>query len=228
MSDNFSDEIELEEDFSEEEEDEETDGNLVSDTFYIQQGQIKPVKRFPLAFTVCDNLPPIIVEGFTLAWTKAASLNFADIQKGTNVKNLPYASFRGFLEVVLKNAARIEPDVSLTKFALNNAKRGSEPEPFVYLNGGNEEDINQMLRPIINDWFTNYLRPFAKKEDISTNILDRLQDLQERGELLKISPFKSQVFPWNWSKQTGTTQPKDLTDKYAYRAIVDYVARQIA
>ncbi|MEH2466298.1 RNaseH domain-containing protein [Nostoc sp.] len=62
----------------------------------------------------------------------------------------------------------------------------------------------------------------------STNIIDRLQYLQERGELLKISPFKSQVFPWNWSKQTGTTQPKDLTDKHAYRAIVDYVARQIA
>lgn len=41
MSDKFYDEIELEEDLSEEEEDEETDGNLVSDTFYIQQGQIK-------------------------------------------------------------------------------------------------------------------------------------------------------------------------------------------
>ncbi|MBD2522108.1 RNaseH domain-containing protein [Nostoc sp. FACHB-133] len=228
MSDNFSDEIELEEDLSEEEEDEETDDNLVSDKFYIQQGQIKPVKRFTQAFTVPDDLRPIIIEGFTLAWTKAASLDFADIQKVTNVKNLPYASFRGFLEVVLKNAARIEPDVGLTKFVLNNAKRGSEPEPFVYLNCGNEEDINQMLRPIINDWLTNHLRPFAKKEDISTNIIDRLQDLQERGELLKISPFKSQVFPWNWSKQTGTTQPKDLTDKYAYRAIVDYVARQIA
>lgn len=119
MSDNFSDEIELEEDYYEEEEDEETDGNLVSDKFYIQQGQIKPVKRFTQAFTVPDNLRPIIVEGFTLAWTKAASLDFADIQKGINIKNLPYASFRGFLEVVLKNAARIEPDVGLTKFALN-------------------------------------------------------------------------------------------------------------
>ncbi|MEH2234247.1 MAG: RNaseH domain-containing protein [Nostoc sp.] len=228
MSDNFSDEIELEENYSEAEEDEETDGNLVSDTFYIQQGQIKLVKRFTQAFTVPDDLRPIIIEGFTLGWTKAASLDFADIQKGTNLKNLPYASFRAFIEVVLKNAARIEPDVGLTKFALNNAKRGSEPEPFVYLTGGNEEEINQVLRPIINDWFANYLRPFVIKEDISTDIIDRLQDLQEKGELLKISPFKSQVFPWNWSKQTGTTQPKDLTDKYAYRAIVDYVARQIA
>ena len=228
MSDNFSDEIELEEDYSEEEEDEETDGNLVSDTFYIQQGQIKLVKRFTQAFTVPDNVPAIIVEGFTLAWTKAAMLDFADIQKGTNVKNLPYASFRVFLEVVLKDAARIESEVGFTNFAFYNAKSGGEPEPFVYLSGGNEKEINQVLRPIINDWFANYLRPFVIKEDISTDIIDRLQDLQERGELLKISPFKSQVFPCNWSKQTGTTQPKDLTDKYAYRAIVDYVARQIA
>ncbi|MHC5773506.1 RNaseH domain-containing protein [Nostoc sp.] len=222
MSDNFSDEMELEED-----EDEETDGNLVSD-IYIQQGEIKFVERFTQAFTVHDNLRPIIVEGFTLAWTKAAMLDFADIQKGTNVKNLPYASFRGFLEVVLKDAARIEPEVGFTKSAFYNAKTGGEPEPFVYLTGGNEEEINQVLRPIINDWFANYLRPFVIKEDISTDIIDRLQDLQEREELLKISPFKSQVFPWNWSKQTDTTQPTDPTDKYAYRAIVDYVARKIA
>ncbi|MBN3895216.1 MAG: DUF3893 domain-containing protein [Nostoc sp. NOS(2021)] len=228
MSDNFSDEIELEEDLSEEDEDEETDGNLVSDPFYIQQGEIKFVKTFTQAFTVPDNLRPIIVEGFTLAWTKAAMLDFADLQKVTNVKNLPYASLRGFLEVVLKYAARIEPDIGFTKFAFDNAKSGGEPEPFVYLTGGNEEEINQVLRPIINDWFANYLRPFVIKEDISTDIIDRLQDLQERGELLKISPFKSQVFPWNWSKQTGTTQPKDPKDKYAYRAILDYVARQIA
>ncbi|MEH2285023.1 MAG: RNaseH domain-containing protein [Nostoc sp.] len=225
MTDNFDNDMELEEDSSE---DEETDGNLVSDIFYIQQGEIKLIKQFPLAFTVPDDLCPIIVEGFTLAWTKAAMLDFADIQKVTNVKNFPYASLRGFLEVVLKDAARIEPEVGFTKSAFYNAKTGGEIKPFVYLTGGNEEEINQVLRPIINDWFANYLRPFVIKEDISTDIIDRLQDLQERGELLKISPFKSQVFPWNWSKQTDTTQPKDPKDKYAYRAIVDYVARQIA
>ncbi|MBG1258007.1 pPIWI_RE module domain-containing protein [Nostoc commune] len=226
MNDNFDNEMELEEDFFEE--DEETDGNLVSENFYIQQGNPKLIKQFPLAFTVPDDLRPIIVEGSTLTWTKAGLLCFADILQGTKVKNLPYASLRGFLEVVLKDAARIEPDVSLTKFAFYNAKSGGEPEPFVYLTGGNEKEINQVLRPIINDWFANYLRLFVIKEDISTDIIDRLQDLQERGELLKVSPFKSQVFPWNWSKQTDTTQPKDPTDKYAYRAIVDYVARQIA
>lgn len=210
MTDNFDNEMELEEDFFEEEEDEETDGNLVSENFYIQQGNPKLIKQFPLAFTVPDNLPPVIVEGFTLTWTKAALLDFADIQKGANVKNLPYASLRGFLQVLLKDAARIEPEVGLSKFALNYAKSDSVPEPFVYLNSGNQEEINKVLRPIINDWLTIYLRPFAKEEDISIEIIERLEDLRERGELIKISPFKSQVLPWGSDEKTGTTQPKSV------------------
>ncbi|OYD92654.1 hypothetical protein CDG76_24450 [Nostoc sp. 'Peltigera membranacea cyanobiont' 210A] len=225
MTDNFDNEMELEEDFFEEEEEQETDGSLVSDTFYIQQGQIKPIKQFPLAFTVPDKLPPIIVEGLKLSWTKASLLSFTEIQKGANVKNLPYASLRGFLQVVLKDAARIEPEVGLSKFALNYAKSDSVPEPFVYLNSGNQEEINKVLRPIINDWLTIYLRPFAKEEDISIEIIERLEDLRERGELIKISPFKSQILPWGSDEKTGTTQPKD---KYAYRMLADYAARQIA
>jgi hypothetical protein len=61
MTDNFDNEMELEEDFFEEEEEQETDGSLVSNTFYIQHGQIQLIKQFPLAFTVPDNLRPIIV-----------------------------------------------------------------------------------------------------------------------------------------------------------------------
>ncbi|MFS0519289.1 pPIWI_RE module domain-containing protein [Nostoc sp. UIC 10607] len=225
MTDNFDNEMELEEDFFEEEEEQETDGSLVSHTFYIQQGQIKPIKQFTLAFTVPDKLPPIIVEGLTLSWTKASLLSFAEIQKGANVKNLPYASLRGFLQVVLKDAARIEPEVGLSKGAFYHANRGDEPEPFVYLTDGDEEEINKVLRPIINDWFINYLKPFVKKEDISIGIIERLEDLREIGELIKISPFKSQVLPWGSDEKTGTTQPKD---KYAYRMLADYAARQIA
>ena len=225
MINNFDDEIELEENLLSEEEDEETEGSLVSDKFYIQQGAIKPIAKFPLAFTVPDKLSPIIVEGYTLTWTKAGLQCFAEIQQGANVKNLPYGSLRNFLQVVLKDATRIEPEVGLSKGAFYHANKRDEPEPFVYLTSGNEEEINKVLRPIINDWFTNYLKPFAEKEDISIKIIDRLEDLQERGELIKVSPFKSQVLPWGWNTETNTTQPKD---KYAYRMLADYVARQIA
>ncbi|OCQ94180.1 hypothetical protein BCD64_05270 [Nostoc sp. MBR 210] len=225
MINNFDDEIELVQNLFAEEEYEENKGNLVADKFYIQQGAIKSLKEFPLAFTVPDQLSPIIVEGCTLTWTKPALQCFGEIQQGANVKNLPYGSLRNFLQVVLKDAARIEPEIGLSKYALNSAKGNNLPEPFVYFNGGNEEEINRMLRPIINDWLINYLKPFAEKEDISIGIIERLEDLQETGELIKISAFKSQVLPWAWNKETDTTQPKD---KYAYRMLADYVARQIA
>ncbi|WP_414578074.1 RNaseH domain-containing protein [Anabaena sp. CCY 9402-a] len=225
MMNNFDNEIKFEEDLLAEEEDEETEGDFVSDTLYIQPGAIKPIAKFPLAFTVPDKLRPIIVEGYTLTWTKPALQCFGEIQKGANVKNVPYGSLRNFLQVVLKDAARIEPEVGLSKYALNYAKGDKLPEPFVYFTGGNEEKINRMLRPIINDWLTNYLKPFAEKEDISIEIINRLEDLQEKVDLIKVSPFKSQVLPWTWDKETDTTQPKD---KYAYRMLADYVARQIA
>ncbi|MBD2499540.1 RNaseH domain-containing protein [Anabaena azotica] len=227
MINDFDNEIELEEDLLAEEEDEETEGDFVSDTLYIQQGAIKSIAKFPLAFTVPDKLPPIIVEGFTLTWTKPALQCFGKIQQGANVKNIPYGSLRNFLQVVLKDATRIEPEIGLSKYALNYAKYAvnAVPEPFVYITGGNEEEINRILRPIINDWLTNYLKPFAEKEDISIDIIESLKDLQERGELITVSPFKSQVLPWAWNKETDTTQPKD---KYAYRMLADYVARQIA
>uniref|UniRef100_UPI0039C71204 pPIWI_RE module domain-containing protein n=1 Tax=Nostoc sp. CCY0012 TaxID=1056123 RepID=UPI0039C71204 len=225
MMNNFDNEIELEEDLFAEEEDEETEGDFVSDTLYIQQGQIKSIEKFPLAFTVPDKLPPIIVEGYTLTWTKAALQCFGEIQQAANVKNVPYGSLRNFLQIVLKDAARIEPEVGLSKYALYCAKGEKPPEPFAYLTGGNEKEINRMLRPIINDWLTNYLKPFTEKEDISIKIIDRLEDFQESGKLIKVSPFKSQVLPWTWDKETDTTQPKD---KYAYRMLADYVAREIA
>ncbi|BAY33739.1 hypothetical protein NIES2107_56410 [Nostoc carneum NIES-2107] len=225
MINNFDNEIELEEDLFAEEEEEETEGDLVSDTLYIQPGASKSIAKFPLAFSVPDKLPPIIVEGCTLTWTKPALQCFGEIQQGANVKNLPYGSLRNFLQIVLKDAARIEPEIGLSKSAFYHANKGDEPEPFVYITGGNEEEINRMLRPIIDDWLTNYLKPFAEKEDISIGIIERLEDLQETGELIKVSAFKSQVLPWGWNSKTDTTQPKD---KYAYRMLADYVARQLA
>jgi hypothetical protein len=245
MSNSFSDNFELNEaslplgvDLSEVDdeslmldEDEIAEVTSLSETFYIPLSRVpKLIKRYPLAFTVPDNLSTVLVEGFTLTWTKKSLATFAELLKvipsheSFNVKNIPYASLRGLLEVGLNNAARIQSNLGLNKYALNS-KNLKEPEPFAYLNGGTEEEIKKVIRSILNDWVTNYVKPFAVKEQVLPEVIDRLEDLLEEEELLKISSFKSHTLPWDWSKETGTTQPKD---KHAYRMLADFVARQIA
>ncbi len=231
MSSNFYDDFELNEDSSELDEeslmldeDELTEITSLSKTFYIPLStQPKLLERVPLAFTVPENLSPVVEDGFTLAWTKKSLATLAEIQK-VDVKNLPYASLRGLLEVGLKNVERIQSNLGLSKYALN-AKNPSDPEPFAYLNGGSEEEVKKALSQILNDWITNFLKPFADKEKVLPEIFERLEDFLEEGELVKISPFKSHTLPWGWSEETGTTQPKD---KHAYRMLADFVARQIA
>ncbi len=231
MSSDFYDDFELNEDSSELDEkslmldeDELTEITSLSKTFYIPLStQPKFLERVPLAFTVPENLSPVVEEGFTLAWTKKSLATLAEIQK-VDVKNLPYASLQGLLEVGLKNAERIQSNLGLSKYALN-AKKNSDPEPFAYLNGGSEEEVKKALSQILNDWITNFLKPFADKEKVLPEIFERLEDFLEEGELVKISPFKSHTLPWGWSEETGTTQAKD---KHAYRMLADFVARQIA
>ena len=194
----------------------------------------KKIKSVPLAFTVPDNLPPAIVTGVTLAWTKSALRELGEIQKATRspgrvlrrsrskapIKELPYASLRGILQVGLKKAERIEPHVGLKRSILNN----TEPQPFAYLSDTDEVTVQKVLRPILNEWLTKELRPFASKAGASEDSIDRLEDFLEKGQLLTIAPFKYRVLPWPWNKETGTTQGKN----YAYYSLVDYAVRRLA
>jgi hypothetical protein len=177
---------------------------------------------------VPDNIEPVTVKGLTLAWTKSALHELSAIQKAisngdSTIKNLPYKSLRGLLEVGLDNAERIQSNLGFSNYALN-PKNVNEPELFAYLNSESTEDIQKALRPIINEWIINYLKPFAEKEEGLLEVIDSLEDLHERKELLKITALKSQVLPWKWSAATGTTQGKNDD----YRALVDYAARAIA
>lgn len=220
MNDEIFDEIESDDDA-------ETEATLLSDTLYIPLAN-KSLKEIPLAFTVPDNIAPVTVKGLTLAWNKLALREFSSIQKATckgdsTSKNLPYASLRGLLEVGLNDVARINYDLGLSAFDLSG-KTGSDPNPFIYINGDTKEDIRKALRPILNEWITGFIRPFAKQEDVPSEVTDRLEDLYDRGELLTINLLESQVLPWKWSKDTGTTLGKN----YDFQVLVDYVARAIA
>ncbi|MEK0188428.1 pPIWI_RE module domain-containing protein, partial [Microcoleus anatoxicus] len=205
-----------------------TEATVFSDTLYIPLTN-KSLKEIPLAFTVPDNIDPVTVKGLTLAWTKSALHELSTIQKAickddSTIKNLPYASLRGLLEVGLDNAERIQSNLGFSNYSLNS-KSVNEPEPFAYLNCENIEDIQKALRPIINEWIINSLKPFAEKEDGLSEVIDRLQDLHKRKELLTITLSESQILPWKWSAETGTTQARKNDD---YRALVDYAARAIA
>jgi hypothetical protein len=222
MNDEIFDEIESDDD-------EETEATVLSDTLYIPLGKPKSLKEIPLAFTVPDNIEPVTVKGLTLAWTKSALHELATIQKAackgdSASKNLPYSSLLGLLEVGLDSAARIQSNVGLSLFSLNS-KSVKEPEPFAYLNSESTQDIQKALRPIINEWITNFLKPFSEKEDGLLEVIDRLEDLHDRKELLTITPSESQVLPWKWSEATGTAQARKT---YDYRVLVDYAARAIA
>ncbi|AFZ05355.1 hypothetical protein Osc7112_0768 [Oscillatoria nigro-viridis PCC 7112] len=222
MNDEIFDEIESDDD-------EETEATVLSDTLYIPLGKPKSLKEIPLAFTVPDNIEPVTVKGLTLGWTKAALHELSTIQKAackgdSASKNLPYSSLLGLLEVGLDSAARIQSNLGLSLFSLNS-KSVKEPEPFAYLNSESTQDIQKALRPIINEWITNFLKPFAEKEEGLLEVIDRLEDLHDRKELLTITPSESQVLPWKWSEATGTAQARKT---YDYRVLVDYAARAIA
>src|SRR6476661_1470127 len=222
MNDEIFDEIESDDD-------EETEATVFSDTLYIPLGRPKSLKEIPLAFTVPDNIEPVTVKGLTLAWTKFALHELSTIQKAackgdSASKNLPYSSLLGLLEVGLDCAARIQSSVGLSLFSLNS-KSVKEPEPFAYLNSESTQDIQKALRPIINEWITNFLKPFAEKEDGLLEVIDCLEDLHDRKELLTITPSESQVLPWKWNQNTGTTKH---SNNYDYRVLVDYAARAIA
>ncbi|NER96439.1 MAG: RNAseH domain-containing protein [Symploca sp. SIO1B1] len=197
--------------------------------YYIQLAN-KKVKSVPLAFTVPDDLEPVKITGLTIAWTKSALREFGEIQKATRsegrsqIKELPYASLRGLLQVGLENAVRIEPHVGLQRRHLHT-RSDRTPQPFTYLTDTNENTVKKALRSIWNNWITNYLRPFATREHVPENLLEHLEDLQEEGQLLTISLFQSEVLPWSWNQETGTTKPQDI---YAYSRLVDYIARLIA
>lgn len=63
---------------------------------YIPTGKAETVETIPLAFTISNELSPVVVNGFTLCWTKEALANFSQILKDiTKIKNLPYASLMG-------------------------------------------------------------------------------------------------------------------------------------
>ncbi|WP_319420839.1 RNaseH domain-containing protein [Pleurocapsa sp. FMAR1] len=198
--------------------------NQSNQKFYVKLGtesKNKDKKRVTLAFTIPDDLQPVIIEGFALTWTKEALANLAQIHSDVSkIKNLPYASLRGFLEFRLSNVSRIEPSMGLSGYTVSQQKQQS----FAFINGGSKNQITKDLKPVLNDWLENHLVPYGQKEDVSEDAIERLRELQAKNKLLVIKTFKSQIFPWDWDKNSGTTQRKDI---FSFPQFADHVARTV-
>lgn len=193
-----------------------------SNKILYTQLQLQSLGKVPLAFTIPNNLPPVIVNGFTISWTKEALANFSKVYEDIKeIKNLPYASLRGFLEVE-SNISRIEPSMGLSKYQINS--RDYKIDPFAYIDSVNELAIPQALQPILNDWIANYLVPYGQREGVSEEAIEKLRELQEENQLLSIKSFKSQIFPWVQYEDSGTAKP----GQYSFPALADYLARLIA
>jgi hypothetical protein len=197
--------------------------NQMNDNLYISLGDARTLETIPLVFTIPENLPPVKVNGFILSWTNEALANFSQVHEDLKkIKNLPYASLRGFLEIKLPNVSRIESSMGLTKLAIKS--RNYEIEPFAYIDGDNAQQITKDLKSILNDWLENYLVPYGQRENVSEKAIERLRELQEENKLLSIKLFQSQIFPWLQHDKSGTAKPY----KYSFPALVDYLARLIA
>ena len=195
--------------------------NQLNQALYVKLGTESKGKT-TLAFTIPDDLKPVTVKGFALTWTKEALANLAQVHSDVGkIKNLPYASFRGFLEFRLSNVSRIDPSMGLNGYTVSQQKQ----QPFAFINSGSKNQIAKDIKPVLNDWLENYLVPYGQREDVDEAAIERLRELQADNKLLSIKSFKSQIFPWDWDKKSGTTQRKDI---FSFPQFADHIARLVS
>lgn len=189
---------------------------------YVAIGQ-KSVDSLFLVLTIPDDIEPVTINSFTISWTLEALAEFELIKNSISDKNknLPYASLRGLLQIAFDNLAYLDSSIGLsyTKITKEN-----DIKAFAYLSEGEHDFIIQKIRPVLDEWITNYLQPYVTKNSADIQSLHKLQDLWKENNLVKTKDVKSQVLPWKWS-ETGTTQGNH---NYSYKDLVEYIARQIA
>ena len=138
---------------------------------YISIGQ-KTIDSLFLALTIPDNIEPVTINSYTLSWTLEALAEFELIKNSISDKNqnLPYASLRGLLQIYFDNIAYLDSRICLdyTKITTENYIK-----PFAYLSEGNNELITKNIRPALNEWITNYLRPYVKNNKSTKHFVDQ-------------------------------------------------------
>ncbi len=195
--------------------------NQDNQILYAQLGKAKTLGTITQAFKIPDNLEHVEVDGCTICWSKEAFAKFSLIYKELeNIRNLPYASLRSYLEFKLSNVCTVQPDMGLSRHLINQQKQ----QNFAYIDGGDRNQLIIDLKPILNDWLENNFVDFAKKEGVSEELIESLRELQEKNKLLSINPFQSKILPWSQYENSGTARP----NRYSFPALANYLTRLIA
>ena len=151
---------------------------------YISIGQ-KTIDSLFLALTIPDNIEPVTINSYTLSWTLEALAEFELIKNSISDKNqnLPYASLRGLLQIQFDNLAYLHSSIRLSSNQITNEEKN---EPFAYFTEGNYDFIAKKIRPVMDEWITNYLQPYVNKNSSDIQSFNKLQDLWQENNLVKI------------------------------------------
>ncbi len=151
---------------------------------YISIGQ-KTIDSLFLALTIPDNIEPVTINSYTLSWTLEALAEFELIKNSISDKNqnLPYASLRGLLQIQFDNLAYLHSSIRLSSNQITNEEKN---ELFAYFTEGNYDFIAKKIRPVMDEWITNYLQPYVNKNSSDIQSFNKLQDLWQENNLVKI------------------------------------------
>jgi hypothetical protein len=202
---------------------------------YVELGRARSRRLIPLAFSVPDRVPPVVVDGLSIAWSRQAVAAFSSMWRDARAHDpsfaysLPYASLRGALEVALNDVAHIDPRMGLDRYALDQ-DGAQAPQPFAYVFGDDEQRVITALRPVLDDWITHYLVPsYADPGQVPERTIDRVRELQANDALLAVEAYREKVIPWRWSEATGTAiPPPGAAHGSQFRLLADHVARLVA
>lgn len=187
----------------------------------------------PLAFAVHDGIPQRDLSGVSLTWTNEGMAVFAAIRKiarsslSEELRNFPFAFLRGAVEVSFPNVLRLDREMGLGWYALDNFGRpgAAESQPFAYLEASPVQELERRLRVVLSNWITDNLTPkYAVPGRVDDRLIAKLDTLLEEGGLVRITPFASRAMPWPWNEATGTT----FAPQESYRALTDLAAKEIA
>src|ERR1700692_3681772 len=120
-----------------EEEEDEVATTEGSDQLLAILGKARSIDIVPLAFTIEENLEPVLVSGLAISWTREAIATLRRIREEARAadsafqRNLPYASLRGLMDASLESVSRISRSMGLEAYALDPARQ--DRGPFIYL-----------------------------------------------------------------------------------------------